>query len=158
MIGDGALGFWKALPKVFPESRGQRCWVHKIANVLAKRPKSMQPKGKASLHNIMLAENRDTAYKAFDDTVKLYEAKYPEAMQCLLKDKDAMLAFYEYSAEHWRHIRTTHPIESTFSTVRLRTNNTRNCVSRERLVFLLQHPFTDDKFVNLVESLSVFQI
>ncbi len=133
VIGDGALGFWKALPKVFPESRGLRCWVHKIANVLAKLPKSMQPKVKESLHNIMLAEDRETAYKAFDDTVKLYEAKYPNAMKCLLKDKDAMLAFYDFPAEHWRHFRTTNPIESTFATVRLRTSKTRNCVSRDSI-------------------------
>jgi len=130
-IGDGALGFWGALSKIYPETRHQRCWVHKTANVLNKLPKSMQPKVKASLHEIWMAAKREDAYKAFDNTIALYSAKYPKAMACLAKDKEEMLAFYDFPAEHWQHIRTTNPIESAFSTVRLRTHKSRNCGSRD---------------------------
>jgi len=132
-IGDGALGFWKALSKVYPETRHQRCWVHKTANVLNKLPKSVQPKVKECLHNIWMAETREDAYAAFDGAIKRFETKYPKAMNCLQKDKEQMLAFYDYPAKHWRHIRTSNPIESTFATVRLRTNKTRNCVSRNTI-------------------------
>jgi transposase-like protein len=132
-MGDGALGFWKALAKVYPETRGQRCWVHKIANVLNKLPKSVQPKVKESMQDIWMAETRKEAYAAFDSTVKRFGDKYQRAMNCLEKDKDAMLAFYDFPARHWCHIRTSNPIESTFATVRLRTNKTRNCVSRESI-------------------------
>ena len=132
-IGDGALGFWKALAKVYPETRGQRCWVHKIANVLNKLPKSVQPKVKESMQDIWMAETRKEAYAAFDSTVKRFGDKYQRAMNCLEKDKDAMLAFYDFPARHWCHIRTSNPIESTFATVRLRTHKTRNCVSRESI-------------------------
>ncbi|EHL30916.1 IS256 family transposase [Legionella drancourtii] len=130
-IGDGALGFWGALSKIYPETCHQRCWVHKTANVLNKLPKSMQPKVKASLHEIWMAEKREDAYKAFDNTIALYSAKYPKAMECLAKDKEELLAFYDFPAEHWIHIRTTNPIESAFSTVRLRTHKSRNCGSRD---------------------------
>ncbi len=130
-VGDGALGFWKALSKVYPGTAHQRCWVHKTANVLNKLPKSMQPKVKAELHEIWLAETREDAERAFDRTLKRFEPKYPQAMDCLRKDRDALLAFYDYPAEHWVHIRTTNPIESTFATVRLRTKRSRNCGSRE---------------------------
>lgn len=130
-IGDGALGFWSALSRIYPETRQQRCWVHKTANILNKLPKSMQPKVKASLHEIWMASTRDAAYKAFDNTIALYSAKYPKAMECLAKDKEELLAFYDFPAEHWQHIRTTNPIESAFSTVRLRTHKSRNCGSRD---------------------------
>lgn len=130
-IGDGALGFWGALSKIYPETCHQRCWVHKTANVLNKLPKSMQPKVKASLHEIWMASTREDAYKAFDNTIALYSAKYPKAMECLAKDKEELLAFYDFPAEHWIHIRTTNPIESAFSTVRLRTHKSRNCGSRD---------------------------
>lgn len=130
-VGDGALGFWGALSKIYPETRHQRCWVHKTANVLNKLPKSMQPKVKASLHEIWMASTREKAYKAFDNAVELYSAKYPKAMACLAKDKEELLAFYDFPAEHWQHIRTTNPIESAFSTVRLRTHKSRNCGSRD---------------------------
>lgn len=130
-VGDGALGFWKALSKVFPETAHQRCWVHKTANVLDKLPTSMQPKVKAALHDIYLAETREAAYRAFDNTVERFQAKYPKAMQNLEKDRDALLAFYDYPAEHWVHLRTTNPIESTFATVRLRTKKSRSCGSRD---------------------------
>jgi putative transposase len=129
-VGDGALGFWNALNKVYPATGHQRCWVHKTANVLNKLPRSMQPKIKAELHEIWMAETRDDAHKAFDRTLKRFEAKCPQAMDCLRKDRDALLAFYDYPAEHWVHIRTTNPIESTFATVRLRTTRSRNCGSR----------------------------
>ncbi len=130
-VGDGALGFWKALAKLYPDTEHQRCWVHKTANVLNKLPKSVQPKVKADLHEIWMAETREDAHKAFDRTLRRFQAKYPQAMDCLAKDRDALLAFYDYPAEHWVHIRTTNPIESTFATVRLRTRRSRNCGSRE---------------------------
>lgn len=129
--GDGALGFWNALSKVYPESRHQRCWVHKTANILNKLPKALQPKVKAALHEIWMASTRDAAYKAFDNTFELFGAKYPKAMECLEKDREELLAFYDFPAEHWVHIRTTNPIESAFATVRLRTKKCRNCGSRD---------------------------
>lgn len=136
-IGDGALGFWKALPQVFGHTRGQRCWVHKTANVLNKLPKSQQPKAKAALQDIWMAASREDAHRAFDSFIVNYEAKYPKAVQTLVKDRDAMLAFYDFPAEHWVHIRTSNPIESTFATVRLRTAKTRGCVSRQSMLAMV---------------------
>lgn len=130
-IGDGALGFWKALAKKWPQTATQRCWVHKTANVLNKVPKSVQPKIKEALHDIWQAETREDAYKAFELTIKRFEPKYPKAMGCLVKDKKNMLAFYDFPAEHWPHIRTTNPIESAFATVRLRTTKSKSCGSRK---------------------------
>ena len=127
---DGALGFWKALSKVYPQTKQQRCWVHKTANVLNKLPKAVQPKVKEALHDIWMAETRENAHKAFDTTLARFTAKYPRAMECLAKDRESMLAFYDFPAEHWVSIRTTNPIESAFATVRLRTSKTRNCGSR----------------------------
>ena len=129
--GDGALGFWKALAKCYPDTAHQRCWVHKTANVLSVLPKSVQPKVKEALHDIWMAETREDANKAFDRTVTRFQAKYPGAMEKLVKDREELLAFYDFPAEHWVSIRTTNPIESTFSTVRLRTKRARNCGSRE---------------------------
>jgi putative transposase len=129
-IGDGALGFWKAVRQVWPTTKAQRCWVHKTANVLDKMPKGSQPKAKAALHGIYEAETKAEADKAFDKFVSTYEAKYPQATECLTKDRDVLLSFYDFPAEHWRHIRTTNPIESTFATVRLRTVKTKGCGSR----------------------------
>jgi len=129
-VGDGALGFWKAVAKCWPDTDQQRCWVHKTANVLEKLPKAMQPKVKEALHNIWQAETREKAYQAFDNCIERFSPKYPKAMQCLVKDKDSMLAFYDYPAENWQHIRTTNPVESVFATVRLRTARTKNCGSR----------------------------
>jgi putative transposase len=129
-IGDGALGFWKAIAKIWRDTDQQRCWVHKIANVLEKLPKSVQPKVKEALHNIWQAETWEEAYKAFDLCIERFEPKYPKAMECPAKDKSSMLAFYDYPAENWQHIRTTNPIESVFATVRLRTSKTKNCGSR----------------------------
>jgi putative transposase len=128
-IGDGALGFWKAMDKVFPDARCQRCWVHKTANILNKLPKSLQPKAKSHLHQIWQADNKNEAERHFNSFVNAYEAKYPKAAQCLEKDRSSLLTFYDFPAEHWRHIRTTNPIESTFATVRLRTNKVRGCFS-----------------------------
>ena len=130
-VGDGALGFWKALTKHWPTTVQQRCWVHKTANVLNKVPKAVQPKIKERLQDIWMAETRDDAHKAFDLCVEQFEVKYPKAMECLKKDRTLMLAFYDYPAEHWPHIRTTNPIESAFSTIRLRTNKTKSCGSRK---------------------------
>jgi putative transposase len=129
-IGDGSLGFWKALRKVFPTTREQRCWVHKTANVLDKMAKGVQPKAKAMIHDIWQAETKAAAEKAFDLFVATYEAKYPKATDCLLKDRETLLVFYDFPAEHWIHLRTTNPIESTFATVRLRTSKTKGSGSR----------------------------
>lgn len=129
-VGDGALGFWKALRKVYGESREQRCWVHKTGNVLNKLPKNKQAKAKGMLHDIWMAETREDAHKAFDLFAASYELKYPKAVKCLTEDRDALLAFYDFPAEQWMHIRTTNPIESTFATVRLRTKKTKGCGSR----------------------------
>ena len=120
-VGDGSLGFWSALAEVFPTTKIQRCWVHKTANVLDKLPKSLQEDAKKMLHNIWMAPTRDEAYCMFESFVETFEDKYPKAVDCLCKDKDELLAFYDFPAEHWRHIRTTNPIESSFATVRLRT-------------------------------------
>jgi len=129
-IGDGALGFWKAMRQVWDTTKVQRCWVHKTANVLDKLPKASQPKAKGMLHEIYLAESRAAAEKAFDLFVTTYEAKHPKATECLVKDRDMLLTFYDFPAEHWLHIRTTNPIESTFSTVRLRHTKTKGSGSR----------------------------
>ncbi len=133
-VGDGSLGFWKALAKVYDDTRWQRCWVHKTANVLNKLPKSIQAKAKEKLHMIWMAPEKDEAEQHFDDFIKIYEAKYPKATECLEKDSDVLLTFYDFPAEHWRHIRTTNPIESTFATVRLRTAKVRSCFSSKTVV------------------------
>jgi putative transposase len=130
-IGDGALGFWKALRQLWPDTHEQRCWVHKTANVLDKLPKGLQPKAKRMLHDIYLAESKEAAGKAFDLFVATFEAKYPKATECLKKDREALLTFYDFPAEHWMHIRTTNPIESVFATVRLRTDKTKGTGTRE---------------------------
>jgi transposase-like protein len=128
-VGDGALGLWAALAEVFPATRQQRCWVHKTANVLNYLPKSVQPEAKSALHEIWQAPDRATAEIAFDRFAEVYEAKYPKAVKCLVKDRDNLLGFYDFPAAHWQHIRTSNPIESTFATIRLRADKTRNCVS-----------------------------
>jgi len=136
-IGDGALGFWKALQKVFGRTRHQRCWVHKSANVLNKMPKSVQPKAKQDLQDIWMAQTRKDAEKALMQFLVTYQDKYPKACECLEKDQAQMLAFYDFPAEHWVHIRTSNPIESTFATVRLRTAKTRGCVSRTTILTMV---------------------
>ena len=129
-IGDGHLGFWKALRQVYGAAREQRCWVHKTANVLNKLPKGVQAKAKQHLHAIWMAETREAAGAAFDHFVDAYGAKYDKAAACLVKDREPLLAFYDFPAEHWKHVRTTNPVESTFATVRLRTDKTKGCLSR----------------------------
>jgi putative transposase len=128
--GDGALGFWKALRQVYPSTRIQRCWVHKTVNILDKMARSQQPSAKSMLHEIWMSGTKEDAVKAFDQFVASYQAKYPKAVECLLKDREELLAFYDFPAEHWQHLRTTNPIESTFATVRLRTYKTKGAGSR----------------------------
>ena len=129
-VGDGAMGFWKALDEVFPGTRHQRCWVHKIANVLNKFPKSMQPTVKADLREIWQAETRAKAKAAMDIFAEKYGIKYEKAVNCLTKDRDALLAFYDFPADHWDHLRTGNPIESVFATVRHRTVRTKGALSQ----------------------------
>ncbi len=136
-VGDGALGFWAARDEVYPETRHQRCWVHKTANVLNYLPKAVQPKVKRALQEIWMAEGRASAHKAFDHFVQTYQAKYPKAVACLEKDREDLLAFYDFPAEHWVHIRTTNPIESTFATVRHRTDRAKGCVSRNTMLAMI---------------------
>ena len=130
-IGDGALGFWTALREVFATTQEQRCWVHKTMNVLNAMPKSVQAKAKGHLHDIWQAETKAKANAAFDFFVETYGVKWDKAVAKLVKDRDALLTFYDYPAEHWKHIRTSNPIESTFATVRHRTKRTKGCLSRE---------------------------
>jgi transposase-like protein len=129
-IGDGALGFWAAMREVWPSTLEQRCWVHKTSNILNKMPKSLQGKAKSMLHDIWMAQTRADARKAFDLFTATFGAKYPKAVECLKKDRDVLLTFYDFPAEHWLHLRTTNPIESMFATVRLRTDKTKGCGSR----------------------------
>ena len=129
-VGDGALGFWSALAEVYPETRPQRCWVHKTANVLNKLPKGVQTRAKRRLQSIWMAETKADAERGFDEFVKLYKAKYPKAAKCLEKDRQTLLTFYDFPAVHWVHIRTTNPIESTFATVRHRHDRTKGSGSR----------------------------
>ena len=130
-IGDGALGFWKALEAVFPSTRHQRCWVHKTSNVLNKLPKSVQPAAKQDLREIWQAPDRATAEAAISTFAEKYAAKYEKAVTCLLKDRDALLTFYDFPAEHWDHLRTSNPIESVFATVRHRTVRTKGALSQD---------------------------
>jgi putative transposase len=136
-IGDGALGFWKALRQVYGQTRWQRCWVHKMANVLDKLPKDLQAQAKQRLQAIWMAPDRQRAAMAFDLFIAAYEAKYPKAAECLAQDREGLLAFYDFPAEHWGHIRTTNPVESTFATVRLRTDKTRGCLSRVTMLAMV---------------------
>jgi len=136
-VGDGALGFWKALPQVFGETLRQRCWMHKTGNVLDKLPKSVQARAKDNLHQIWMSETKENAEKAFDHFITSYEAKYPKATECLAKDRDILLTFYDFPAEHWVHLRTTNPIESTFATVRLRTAKTRGMLTRDTMLTMV---------------------
>lgn len=129
-VADGALGFWAALRRIFPETGEQRCWVHKTANVLNKLPKSVQPKAKQDLHNIWKAPTRESASEALDHFLEKYHKKYEAACSCLSKDRDVLLTFYDFPAEHWAHLRTTNPIESTFATIRLRHRKTKGSGTR----------------------------
>jgi len=130
-VADGALGFWKALGEVWAKTREQRCWVHKTANILAKLPKSQQPKAKRMIQDIWMAGTRKEAEAAFDAFLETYALKFEKAVECLRKDREALLVFYEFPAEHWKHLRTTNPIESTFASVRHRTVRTKGCLSNQ---------------------------
>jgi putative transposase len=136
-IGDGALGFWQALRQVYGQTRWQRCWVHKTANVLDKLPQDLQPQAKQRLHAIWMAPDRQRAAIAFDLFIATYETKYPKAAECLAQDREELLAFYDFPAEHWAHIRPTNPIESTFATMRVRTDKTRGCLSRVTMLAMV---------------------
>ena len=136
-VGDGALGFWDAIAEVYPATKAQRCWVHKTANVLDKLPKNKQPAAKEMIHQIWMADTRDNATKAFDAFLENYQAKYPKAAECLAKDRDELLAFYDFPAEHWKHLRTTNPIESTFATIRLRHRRTKGNGSRRACLAMM---------------------
>ena len=136
-IGDGAMGFWAALEEVYPESRHQRCWMHKTMNVLNCLPKSVQQKAKQALHDIWQAESREEAEKAFDLFIETYETKYPKAANCLQKDHEELLAFYDFPAQHWQSIRTSNPIESTFGTIRHRTKRSKGCLTRDGMLHMM---------------------
>jgi len=136
-IGDGAMGFWAALEEVYPQTRQQRCWMHKTGNVLNCLPKSTQPKAKQALHAIWQAETRDAAEQAFDLFIETYEPKYPKATDCLQKDREELMAFYDFPAQHWQSIRTTNPIESTFGTIRHRTKRAKGCLTRDGMLHML---------------------
>ena len=136
-IGDGAMGFWSAIEEVYPETRHQRCWVHKTANILNHLPKTAQPKAKKALHQIWMAETRTNAGNAFDLFVESYGAKYPKATLSLQKDREELLAFYDFPAMHWQSIRTSNPIESTFGTIRHRTKRTKGCLNRDGMLHMM---------------------
>jgi putative transposase len=136
-IADGALGFWQAVEEVWPKTCGQRCWVHKTANVLNKLPKSQQPKAKRALQEVWMAETKKDALAAFDAFVETWNVKYEKAVECLSKDRDALLAFYDFPAEHWKHLRTTNIIESAFATVRHRTVRTKGCLSNKTALAMI---------------------
>jgi transposase-like protein len=136
-VADGALGFWQALEEVWPQTRGQRCWVHKTANVLNKLPKRQQPKAKRALQEIWMAETKKDALAAFDAFVETWGVKYDKAVECLIKDRDALLAFYDFPAEHWKHLRTTNVVESSFATVRHRTVRSKGCLSNKTALAMI---------------------
>ena len=136
-IGDGAMGFWSALEEVYPETREQRCWMHKTMNVLNCLPKSVQAKAKQALHGIWQAETREEAEKAFDLFLTTYEPKYPKAALCLQKDHEELMAFYDFPAQHWQILRTSNPIESTFGTIRHRTKRSKGCLTRDGMLHMM---------------------
>ena len=136
-IADGALGFWQAVEEVWPATRGQRCWVHKTANVLNKLPKSQQLKAKRALQEIWMAETKKDALSAFDAFVETWGVKYDKAVECLTKDRDALLAFYDFPAEHWKHLRTSNVIESAFAMVRHRTVRSKGCLSNKTALAMI---------------------
>lgn len=136
-VGDGAMGFWAALEEIYSDTRQQRCWMHKTGNVLNCVPKSVQPKVKTALHDIWQADTKENAEAAFDQFEELFEAKYPKAVQCLQKDREELMAFYDFPAQHWQSLRTTNPIESTFSTIRHRTKRSKGCLTRDGMLHMI---------------------
>lgn len=136
-VGDGAMGFWAALDEIYRETRQQRCWMHKTVNILNYAPKSAQAKMKQALHDIWQAETRKDAEAAFVRFEVMYEPKYPKAVQCLQKDREELMAFYDFPAQHWQSLRTTNPIESTFGTIRHRTKRSKGCLSRDGMLHMI---------------------
>lgn len=136
-IGDGAMGFWSAMDEIYPDTRHQRCWVHKTANILNCLPKASQPKAKKALHEIWQAETKSDAESAFNLFIESYDAKYPKATLSLQKDREELLAFYDFPAKHWQSIRTSNPIESTFGTIRHRTKRSKGCLSRDGMLHMM---------------------
>lgn len=136
-VGDGAMGFWAALEEIYGDTRQQRCWMHKTANVLNCAPKSVQPKMKTAIHDIWQADTKENAETAFNQFEKLFEAKYPKAVQCLQKDREELLAFYDFPAQHWQSSRTTNPIESAFGTIRHRTTRAKGCLTRDGMLHMI---------------------
>lgn len=136
-IGDGAMGFWAALDEVYSETKQQRCWMHKTMNVLNKLPKSSQAKAKQALHNIWQAETKEHGEQAFDLFIKTFEAKYPKAAECLLKDCEELMSFFDFPAKHWQSIRTSNPIESAFGTIRHRTKRSKGCLTRDGMLHMM---------------------
>lgn len=136
-IGDGAMGFWAALEEICPTTRQQRCWMHKTMNVLNCLPKSIQGKAKQGLHEIWQAESKAHAERAFDLFIATYEVKYPKAKVCLHKDREELLAYYDFPAQHWQSIRTSNPVESSFATIRHRTNRSKGCLSRTGMLHMM---------------------
>jgi transposase-like protein len=131
------LGFWAAVSEAYPKTRHQHCWAHKTANVLNKLPKSLQSKAKSDLHEIWMSPGKKKAEAALEDFIKSYGVKYPKAAECVLKDKEKLMLFYDFPAEHWKQLRTTNPIESTFATVRHRTKKVKGCFSRTRILTMV---------------------
>ena len=159
-IGDGALGFWAALEEEFPGCRQQRCWVHKTANVLDKMSKSVQAGANRLIHEMYTAPTKEKGMQVFRDFISIYEKKYPKACECLMKDKDRLFIFYDFPAVHWQHIRTTNPIESTFATIRHRSQRTKGCGSRiatlsmvYKLGISAQKPWRKLKGYELIEKM-----
>jgi transposase-like protein len=136
-VADGALGFWQAIEEVWPKTRGQRCWVHKTANVLNKLPKSQHAKAKRALQEIWMAETKKDALAAFDAFVETWGVKYDKAVECLIKDREQLLAFYDFPAEHWKHLRTSNVIESSFATIRDRTARSKGCLSNKTALAMI---------------------
>jgi transposase-like protein len=136
-VGDGAMGFWRALEEIYSDIRQQRCWMHKTGNVLNCVPKSVQPKVKTALYDIWQADTKENAEAAFDQFEELFEAKYPQAVQCLQKDREELMAFYDFPAQHWQSLRTTNPIEATFGTIRHRTKRSKGCLTRDGMLHMI---------------------
>lgn len=137
LIGDGALGLWNAAKNVYPQTRWQRCWVHKTANILDALPKGVQPKAKSMIHEMYMAETKKDAESVYTQFIKQYQSKYPKAVECLTKSYDSLFTFYDFPAEHWKHIRTTNVIESSFATVRNRTDRTRGHGTMETTLLMV---------------------
>jgi transposase-like protein len=136
-IGDGAMGLWSALEEIYPECCHQRCWMHKTMNILNALPKCLHAKAKKSLHDIWRAPTKTDAAAAFDLFIDTYEDKYPKAAQCLEKDREELMAFYDFPSKHWQSIRTTNPIESTFGTIRHRTKRSKGCLTRDGMLHMM---------------------